>query len=353
MTVTCLRRIVARPKVPFSSAYDSPPTRKKPEVEQPERRGQHPLLGHAALLEVRRRPVSRAIGQALGEGQDPLVLLGVALDPPLVVVAVLPASGRVGAEGLDVPAGVRADPDVLPRRRDHQVGDALRARRGRRPCGRPATGRRSPCRGAPGRCPGRHSRPGAAVPPLDLPPCPVSGPVAVGAAGAVGARARWPPPSQAGFFSPSLSPSVSAALSLAVVRASPAWCCRRRGGRLHGRVGHEGPGRAADLLVARPAGPGAEDVAGGEAGEEGDLGAHGCSVELASVAVAGALPWHVRPTPCDNLCVPRSGPRPDPSRIAQLAEQPAVNRQVSGSSPDAGASRSYGGRSPPDRRPGW
>src|SRR3954467_1929617 len=30
---------------------------------------------------------------------------------------------------------------------------------------------------------------------------------------------------------------------------------------------------------------------------------------------------------------------PGPSRVAQLAEQPAVNRQVSGSSPDAGATR--------------
>jgi hypothetical protein len=40
------------------------------------------------------------------------------------VVEVLPAARRVGARRLDVPARVRADPDVLPRRRDDELVDA-------------------------------------------------------------------------------------------------------------------------------------------------------------------------------------------------------------------------------------
>jgi hypothetical protein len=53
------------------------------------------------------------------------VLVRVLGGPPLVVVQVLAAAGLVGADGLDVAVRVRADPDVLPGRRDHQRPDPL------------------------------------------------------------------------------------------------------------------------------------------------------------------------------------------------------------------------------------
>ena len=49
----------------------------------------------------------------------------VAGQPPLLVVEVLPAPGGVGADGLDVPVRIRADPDVLPCRWDDQRRDPL------------------------------------------------------------------------------------------------------------------------------------------------------------------------------------------------------------------------------------
>src|SRR5256885_1365847 len=52
-------------------------------------------------------------------------LLPVAWDPPMVVVAVLPAAGGVGADRLDVTVRVRTDPDVLPCRWDGEIADAL------------------------------------------------------------------------------------------------------------------------------------------------------------------------------------------------------------------------------------
>src|SRR5262245_5668925 len=44
---------------------------------------------------------------------------------PARVVQVLPATAVVAAGGLDVAGRVRADPHVLPGRRDHQIADAL------------------------------------------------------------------------------------------------------------------------------------------------------------------------------------------------------------------------------------
>ena len=86
------------------------------EVEHPESRCEHAfawvagqrqmLLDHAA-----------GVGKAPGKLQDAVVLGPVPLLPPRVVVAVLPASGRVGPDGLDVAVRQRADPDVGPRRR--------------------------------------------------------------------------------------------------------------------------------------------------------------------------------------------------------------------------------------------
>ncbi|HEX6761584.1 MAG TPA: hypothetical protein VF094_02160 [Gaiellaceae bacterium] len=41
------------------------------------------------------------------------------------MVEVLAAAGGVGADGLEVPVAERADPDVLPRRRDRERADPV------------------------------------------------------------------------------------------------------------------------------------------------------------------------------------------------------------------------------------
>jgi hypothetical protein len=69
-----------------------------------------------ALAQRRERP---------REGEHVVELLLVAAGAPAWVVEVLLAAGGVGAGRLDVAPGVRADPDVLPRRRDHELLDAL------------------------------------------------------------------------------------------------------------------------------------------------------------------------------------------------------------------------------------
>jgi hypothetical protein len=71
-----------------------------------------------------RHPLAQ-IGQPPGDREHVVELGRVPLDPPLVVVAVLPAPGRVGAQRLDVAVGVAADPHVGPRGRDHQRADAV------------------------------------------------------------------------------------------------------------------------------------------------------------------------------------------------------------------------------------
>jgi hypothetical protein len=58
-------------------------------------------------------------------GQHPVMLGLVALDLPIRVVQVLPAPGVVGADSLEMAVRPRADPHLLPRRRDHQGPAAL------------------------------------------------------------------------------------------------------------------------------------------------------------------------------------------------------------------------------------
>ena len=89
------------------------------EVEQAERRAERPLPGHAGELEVLADDLA-GLGQAGGDGEHAVVLGLVPLLAPDRVVQVLAAAGVVGADGLDVPVGRRADPHVLPRRRDHE-----------------------------------------------------------------------------------------------------------------------------------------------------------------------------------------------------------------------------------------
>ena len=67
---------------------------------------------------------ARAARQRAGEDDHVVELLLVAALAPARVVEVLLAAALVDAGGLDVAAGVRADPHVLPGRRDHQLVDA-------------------------------------------------------------------------------------------------------------------------------------------------------------------------------------------------------------------------------------
>ena len=71
------------------------------------------------------------VGQRGRHLQHPVELLLVALLLPLLVVEVLATARGVGSDRLDVAVRVRADPDLLPRGRDHQVLDALQALRRR------------------------------------------------------------------------------------------------------------------------------------------------------------------------------------------------------------------------------
>jgi hypothetical protein len=55
-----------------------------------------------------------------GDLKHPVVLQPITLEPPLLVVDVLPPAGVVDADRLEVPIGYRADPHLLPRRRNNQ-----------------------------------------------------------------------------------------------------------------------------------------------------------------------------------------------------------------------------------------
>jgi hypothetical protein len=95
------------------------------EVEQPHGAGQHPGAAEVrGRLQVGDDPLAGS-GEPRGELEDPVVLGQVPLDAPGVVVAVLPAALGVHAGGLDVPVRDRADPHVLPRGRQDELGDPL------------------------------------------------------------------------------------------------------------------------------------------------------------------------------------------------------------------------------------
>jgi hypothetical protein len=53
------------------------------------------------------------------------VLESITLQPPLLVIEVLPPTGVIGADRLQVSIGNRADPYLLPSRRDDQQLAAL------------------------------------------------------------------------------------------------------------------------------------------------------------------------------------------------------------------------------------
>ncbi len=103
------------------------PDAKKADVEQADGACHHPLAGEASQGEILLERLARR-PEPLGELRQPLELLTVALSSEVVVVEVLPAAPGVGADRLDVAAIIRADPNVLPSRRDHERLDALELR---------------------------------------------------------------------------------------------------------------------------------------------------------------------------------------------------------------------------------
>jgi hypothetical protein len=89
------------------------------QVDQAQRGGQDPLAAQPAAAELFADRLAQP-RQCRAELQHPVVLALILFLAPVVVVAVLAAARRVGADRLDVAAGVRADPDLLPGRRDDQ-----------------------------------------------------------------------------------------------------------------------------------------------------------------------------------------------------------------------------------------
>ena len=93
-------------------------------VEHAQPRRRHPLARQTVGAQVGRHLLARG-RELAGQHAHPVVLLAAPRLVPGVVVEVLASTGVVGADGLDVPVRVRADPDVLPGRRDDEGGDAL------------------------------------------------------------------------------------------------------------------------------------------------------------------------------------------------------------------------------------
>src|SRR5690606_13495094 len=89
-------------------------------VEEKERHGEGALPGHAGAAQVAACAPPGG-GQRRGDLAHAFVLGRVLLGAPHGVVEVLASPGGVRADRLDVTVLVRADPDVGPRRRDHQI----------------------------------------------------------------------------------------------------------------------------------------------------------------------------------------------------------------------------------------
>src|SRR5438105_1574756 len=93
-------------------------------VEQPHDRGDHLLARHALARQVAANPLAKP-RQGSAEVGQPFVLGLVSELAPAWVVAVLLTPPCVPTAGLEVAAGVRADPDVGPGRRDRQGSDSF------------------------------------------------------------------------------------------------------------------------------------------------------------------------------------------------------------------------------------
>ena len=93
-------------------------------VEQVQCQREHPLLLQAAPREVRRDALA-PLRQPGGHLQDAVELLLGPFVLPGLVIEVLAAARDIRPHGLDVSVRVGTDPHLLPRRRDHQLLDAL------------------------------------------------------------------------------------------------------------------------------------------------------------------------------------------------------------------------------------
>src|SRR5690606_8402237 len=84
-----------------------------PLIDQPDRHRFHPVSHEPGSAEVGVDLFAQA-WQPGREAEDAVELLLVAVAPPLVVVEVLAAARRVGADRLEMAVGVRTDPHLAP-----------------------------------------------------------------------------------------------------------------------------------------------------------------------------------------------------------------------------------------------
>jgi len=104
------------------------PWSKTPEVDEPYAGRENATPLDLVVTRGRQELVAQLApyaGERARQCTDAFELLEVALLAPLRVVQVLAPAGIVGTDGLQVTAWVGADPDVVPRRRNHQVADSL------------------------------------------------------------------------------------------------------------------------------------------------------------------------------------------------------------------------------------
>src|SRR5262249_18355127 len=96
-------------------------------VEQRDREAEDTLTREPVAVEqpLGRRPQT---WKAAREPEHLVELLAVALLTPDRVVEILPPAGGVRPHRLQMPVPVAADPDVAPRRRDHECPDPLELR---------------------------------------------------------------------------------------------------------------------------------------------------------------------------------------------------------------------------------
>ncbi len=85
---------------------------------------EHPVALQSAATQIG-GDLSAHVWQPGRHLQHPVELLLGPLLLPLLVIEVLTSAGHIGPDRLDVPVGMRADPHLLPRRRDDEILDAL------------------------------------------------------------------------------------------------------------------------------------------------------------------------------------------------------------------------------------
>lgn len=100
------------------------PDAEEPAIEQPDGAGEHALAPERPAAEMPFRGLAQA-GQGPREAHHLVELLPVSALPPGGVVEVLSPARCIRPDRLDVAVRIRADPDVGPRRRDHESPDAV------------------------------------------------------------------------------------------------------------------------------------------------------------------------------------------------------------------------------------